>query len=405
MPSSYIRRVAPVIPKIATLAAALALGACTDTPAAPSGPLEVPPVGTASARWNEIARTLVVKHRPNNPAAFRLFAYLAQAQYSAATIAEGRDVRTVPGAVAGASATLLAYVFPGEAQSLDSIVRVEAAIAAAANSADASRPDVPVPFARGDTIGREAGRLIVARAQNDRFDAAFTGQIPSGPGLWVVRPPTTPLMPALGQMRPFVLATASQYRSAPPPAFGSPEFQAALAEVRQVARTRTAEQTRIAQEWALPPGTILPAGAWNKAAVDLAVQARLTDRASARILAAMHGAMMDATIAVHDAKYTYWYIRPSQADTTITLAIGLPAHPSYPSNHTAASVAAARVLGAFFAEEAARLDAMAEEAGLSRLYGGIHYRFDIDAGAVLGRAVARATLDRDGLGDLARARR
>ena len=148
MLSSYMRRVAPVIPKIAsliaTLLAAAAIAGCADTPAAPAGPTEVPPVGTASARWNEIARNLVVKHRPNNPAAFRLFAYLAQAQYSAATIAEGRDVRTVPGAVAAASAVVLGYVFPGEAQALDSIVRVEAAIAAATNPADASRPDVPV---------------------------------------------------------------------------------------------------------------------------------------------------------------------------------------------------------------------------------------------------------------------
>jgi membrane-associated phospholipid phosphatase len=118
----------------------------------------------------------------------------------------------------------------------------------------------------------------------------------------------------------------------------------------------------------------------------------MSERETARALALTSAAMMDATIAAHDAKYTYWFVRPSQTDPAIGLAVGLPAHPSYPSNHTAISVAAATVLGALFPAEAARLDSVAAEAGASRLYGGIHYRFDIDAGAAMGRAIGRAAL-------------
>lgn len=378
-------RIFPV--RHAALAALLAaaVGACDDAPTASAPP--PPPSSTAVARWHEVARALVVKHRPNNPAAFRLFAYLALAQHAAVAAAEARDAGAVPGAIARASATVLAHVFPADAAALDSVVRAEERLAAARATPTRSPAST---FAAGEAVGREAADAVVARAASDRFDATFTGAIPTGPGAWVATAP--PLLPALGQMRPFVLGSGSQLRPPPPPAFGSPAFVAALAEVRQAARSRTPEQLRLAQDWALPGGTVLPAGYWNREAVALAARHALGERATAHVLALAHAALMDATIAVHDAKYTYWYVRPSQADPTIPLGVGLPSHPSYPSNHTAASVAAAHVLGAFFPADSARLDALAAEAGLSRLHGGIHYRFDIDAGATLGHAVARATL-------------
>jgi membrane-associated phospholipid phosphatase len=122
---------------------------------------------------------------------------------------------------------------------------------------------------------------------------------------------------------------------------------------------------------------------------------RLSERRAARTLALMNGAGFDAIIASHDAKYTYWLIRPTQADPLITLSIGLPSFPSYPSNHAAVSAAAAAILGAAFPSQRRALAAAADEAGLSRIYGGIHYRFDSDVGLALGRTIARYVLDRD----------
>jgi membrane-associated phospholipid phosphatase len=105
-------------------------------------------------------------------------------------------------------------------------------------------------------------------------------------------------------------------------------------------------------------------------------------------------AAMDATIACYDAKYTYWLIRPYRADPAITTPIGRPNHPSYPSSHACSSAAAANVLAALFPANAAQLDAMADEAGESRLYAGIHYRFDKNAGLRIGRQVAALALSR-----------
>jgi membrane-associated phospholipid phosphatase len=104
-------------------------------------------------------------------------------------------------------------------------------------------------------------------------------------------------------------------------------------------------------------------------------------------LALVNVAMMDAGIAAWDAKYTYWSIRPSEADPAITTPIGLPNFPSYVSGHAAFSGAAAEVLGYAFPAERAQLTAQADEAAMSRLYAGIHYRFDSEVGLRVGRAV------------------
>jgi membrane-associated phospholipid phosphatase len=106
-------------------------------------------------------------------------------------------------------------------------------------------------------------------------------------------------------------------------------------------------------------------------------------------------AAMDALIACHDGKYTYWFIRPFQADPAITTPIGRPNHPSYPSNHACVSGTIAYVLGGLLPSEAEQLAAQADQAAESRLYAGIHYRFDKDAGLELARHVSAVALRTD----------
>ena len=104
---------------------------------------------------------------------------------------------------------------------------------------------------------------------------------------------------------------------------------------------------------------------------------------------------MDAFIACHDAKYTYWLIRPSQADPGITLSVPLPNHPSYPSNHACITGASMAVLARLFPSEADQLNGLADDAALSRVVGGIHYRFDGEVGLALGRQVAAWAIPAD----------
>ena len=95
--------------------------------------------------------------------------------------------------------------------------------------------------------------------------------------------------------------------------------------------------------------------------------------------------VMDAAISCWDAKYHYLLLRPNQADPALVTLIPTPPFPSYTSGHATFSGAASEVLASFFPEDAARLHYLAEEAALSRLFAGIHYRFDSEAGLRSGR--------------------
>jgi hypothetical protein len=170
---------------------------------------------------------------------------------------------------------------------------------------------------------------------------------------------------------------------------------AALQEVRHISDTRTPEQDSIAKFWASPGGAVVAQAYNNEIGTDEIVRFHLKEVEAAHVLALANMAAMDAFIACHDGKYTYWLIRPSQADPGIVLDIVLPNHPSYPSNHACVTGSTMAVLAHFFPSDAAHLNGLADEAGESRIFGGIHYRFDKDAGLTLGRTVAAYAIAHD----------
>jgi hypothetical protein len=361
--------------------------------------------GLASPVWQTTAANLVAGATFNPFQAARAFGLVGVAQYLAVQRAEGAAsdgesgdggrsrLELDRGAVAGASAVVLTYLFPSQAQSLEDVVQAQA---------NAGPGGVHPAFARGEAVGRAVGAEIVARGQADGFSRPFTGTIPTGPGLWISN--TSPATIAGGQLpgvTPWFLSTASQFRPGPPPAFGSAAFLAALGEIRQISDTRTADQIAIATSWAQGPGTPTTAGFWIQVGTDGINQHGLSERAATHLYALLGATMFDAQIGCWDAKETYWFIRPWQADPLITVvaAVGKPNHPSYTSGHSCLSSSGAEVLSTFFPEQRDHLNAMVAEAGLSRMYGGIHYRFDIDAGQELGRNVARFTIAADASGN------
>jgi hypothetical protein len=398
------------LPRTVVLSASvafLAVIACTDQLTEPTSAREIGPTlraearvlgeATASVRWSAITRDFIFAKpaatKPNPVAAFRAFAYLSLAQYRAVAAAEeqhGRPPHASPqGAVAAASTVVLSALFPADAAFFESQLRLQEHEVAGSEKAQSA-------FATGEIVGRVVGAEVVELARSDHFDAVWTGSVPTGPGHWSsdLNPPGPPQLPLLGHVRPFFMESGDQFRPAPPPAFGSPEFLAALDEVRRLSEGRTAEQLGIAQRWALTTGSLV-SGFWNEEASELIAHYHLNERRAARALALVHMAAMDATIACYDAKYTYWLIRPYQADPAITTPIGRPNHPSYPSSHGCSSGAAAYVLAGLFPAEAGQLVLMADEAGESRLYAGIHYGFDKEAALGIARHVATLALASD----------
>ena len=397
-------------PERAALTAPIQLAHAATQAPADSGPVSV--------RWNRLVPRLVDENAASRRAAqsaataahdsaalrriamtpppilFRVYTLLSVAQYGAVNSARDNRAVSADVAVAAASAAVLTQLFT------DSAVR---ATIAAELARDIDQARLRSRGAELAIAGRHLGEDVAARViawspPLLNFAAPWKGTIPTGPGMWYSAPGIPPIGILMAQARPWLLDSASQFRSAPPPAYGSPTFQAALEEVRQVSRNRTSEQTKLAQKW----NSVDPWAPWNETASAAIRRHHLSDADAARVLAVLNAASSDAVIACFEAKYHYWSIRPSQADTALVLAdsVSLPNFPSYPSGHACSAGAFDGVLGHFFPKDRAEFTRIAEEQAMSRLYGGIHYRFDDDEGLALGRAVARYDVERERRGGL-----
>jgi membrane-associated phospholipid phosphatase len=431
MPQMHLIRAAAVV---AVTVAAAALFACSERPTGPSA-LSLQPTGAALDRgehdrvtsaaatlaWEEITRTLVANRKLTPINAVRLYALHSIAEY-AALVALGHDnddadedggngraaYEARRGAIAGASVELLSALSPTDAETLEAQL-----LAFGQDAAGRTHPQ----YTRGVSIGRVAGHAMADWSNRDGFSLFWSESMrnASGPGMWDGAPAagTTPRPAPAGYqfpiMTPYFLkalnghSAQSQFRPLPPPAFSmvpGTAYRNGLDEVRHFSDTRTLEQTDIAYFWNLSGGTITALGYWDMQAASFIRDGGLDEQDAAHLFALMNAAAMDATIGCWEAKYHYLLLRPSMADPLITrptlvrpngppdFPYTLPNHPSYPSGHSCVSSAAAAVLAHYFPSQAAQLDAQVIEAGLSRIYGGIHYRFDVDAGQTLGRSTA-----------------
>jgi PAP2 superfamily len=417
----------------------------------------------ATMRWNEIARDLAAQYNipPNNnadgtypvpdpanplayprfpfcnpPYAARAFALLSVAQYDAlvatykykmqfkrttpykidASINPSIPTTNLPAypsedaVVAAASRELLTFLFPGEAPLL----------AAKATEHKSSRlwagANVQSDIDAGELLGKAVAAKIIAYAKADnmskanaqtdfqklRDDATKRGITDQ----WTSRelPVRPPMLPFYGNVKTwnFDSATKVAIRPATPPTSGSAEFTKAMDELRDLSKNRTREQFRIASFWADGPGTYTPPGHWNRTATELIYKNKFSEIRAARTLALLNTAVQDAGVACWDVKYYYLVPRPIQADATLNTSTGVPNFPAYTSGHSTFSAAAATVLGYIFPSESTNLDAFAKEASDSRIYGGIHYRFDCETGLQHGKkigsyAISKGKSDGSGL--------
>lgn len=229
----------------------------------------------------------------------------------------------------------------------------------------------------------------------------------------LIRQQQAPLLPHWGTVRPLAMpsGTACGIPAHPPydPAPGSVFHQAAR-EVLDIAATLTAEQKLIARFWADEPMlSPTPPGHWIAILLDIAERDALSAARLVEALARLGVAQHDAFIACWQAKYAFNLLRPvtyiqRHIDPEWRPLIETPPFPEYPSGHSTQSGACATVLTALFGEDFAFDDhthvdeglpvrrfasfwAAAEEAAMSRLYGGIHYRFGNEAGTEQGRCV------------------
>jgi len=241
---------------------------------------------------------------------------------------------------------------------------------------------------------------------------------PVGPGLWVPTPPgfQRALQPSWGNNRPMGLNGALSCDPGPPPEFstnsGSAFFGEAL-EVYETVSTLSSAQREIALFWSDDPGQTGTPPGHSVSILTQLLRARDRSLADAAIAYARLGvAVCDAFIACWRVKYRHNLLRPityiqSVIDPSFGAAMPLitPPFPEYTSGHSVQSAAAAEVLIATFGDVAftdhthdarglaprsfGSISAFAQEAAISRLYGGIHYRSAIERGLEQGRCIGR----------------
>jgi membrane-associated phospholipid phosphatase len=284
-------------------------------------------------------------------------------------------------ALAGTAVGILTAFFPKEETNLKAMAAEvgQTRLLMGANY----RSDIDAGFALGQAVAQQA----LVRAATDGSDAKWTGTVPTGPGMWVGKDPLEPLQ---GTWKPWLLTRGDQFRPGPPPAVGSAELQEELAWLKRINSSPTPSQRAIATNFAAKG----PDFVWDSGYA-LVRRERLSVPREVRLLAPFAALQLDAFIAAHDAKYTFWRLRPNMADNTIVPLIPQPNHPAYVSNAAIIASAAAELVGSMFPQEAASWQYLGEEAGLSRIYGGIHYPSDERAGSQMGQSLAALAIRRD----------
>jgi membrane-associated phospholipid phosphatase len=292
-------------------------------------------------------------------------------------------------AASAAASTILMYAIPLD----DSGAMTRRAREAAQSrivAGVAHRTDVEAGWA----IGRAVAQRVYEWARADGSDELWTGALPTGDGTWRPTPPRrvqAPFDPLAGRWKTWVLPSGSALRLPPPPSLGSAAFVRDVDELRRLSDgVRTEQQANIARFWA----TDAPSTRWEAFVDDELSRRRWSTPWAARARAYVSVAMYEAFVACWDSKYTHWLARPVTVEPGIRTVFGTPPFPSYPSGHSTISTSAAVVMGALFPDRASEYLHRAEEASLSRIYGGVHYRFDVVDGDSLGARVGREVIAR-----------
>jgi hypothetical protein len=400
--------------------------------------------------WNALLLDVQRLRAQGNPPATRALAILDGAIYDSVNAIRPThtifhvDARAFPGASAASADSAAAqaahdvafalYTQPAERTRFDALLAAQLA-------------EVPDGQAETDGIalGQSVAALMLAWRANDHSGDIVPYTPGTGPGVWQPTPRPNPspppaelpglpsATPQWPYVTPFALISGDQFRPGPPPALTSADYTAAYLEVKALGgngtitpSTRTPEQTEIALFWAGVGVSNSGIAIWNQIAQTVAAEHSLSLADSARLFAQVNVASADAFVASFDAKYTYNFWRPVTAiraadtdgnpdtlpDSTWTPLITTPNHPSYGSNHSVQSRAAAEALAAFFGTDQVRFTATAEvpgvgeversykkfteaakEAGKSRIYAGIHWSFDVAVGEQLGRKVGQYVAD------------
>ena len=372
--------------------------------------------------WNQ---TMVATVSGQNPFAQARYAAITQLavfeavnavtrQYTPylGTISAPPDASAEAAAIAAAHA-VLKYYFPAAAGTLD----------ASMASSLTSIPDGQTKL-DGIAVGEAAAAAMIAARTNDgSAPPQFYLPTSSDPGQWQLTPSCSAAGGIMLQWRnvtPFGVESSSQFRSDPPPALTSVLYAKSYNEVKAVGSIDSTLRPQHLSDVAKFYNVVLAVGVWNPVARQLAIEAGSSMAENARTLALINMAISDGLVTVMETKYFYTRWRPetairegdmdgnprTDADPGYVPYIITPCFPSYPSAHASASYAAREILERIFSNrphsivlstaampgfqlQYDRLSEITDDIDDARVYGGIHFRYDQEAGGDQGIEIGR----------------
>jgi hypothetical protein len=391
--------------------------------------LAIVPVATGNVvtDWNAIASTTIVKNGGKAPGGAAVwFSYESLAVYDAVNAITGQyrpfyyygtasRNASIDAAVAAAAHRVLVNYFPSQQTGLDAQF---AASLSTISPGDARAKDA------GVAVGEAAAAAIIAARRNDGLEANVPYSPESGPGVWVPTPPAylPAATPWLGQMRPFTMVTASDFRPDGPTPLASERWKRDYTLTRILGGTnftmRLPSESEIAIFW-----TEHTSQQYARVFKSLVDQYKLNVADSARMMAILWTGAADAIIGCYDAKYTYNFWRPVtayaasganpdlSADNAWSPLGTTPNHPEFPSAHNCFTGAVTTLIAGYFGTTKIHLvvDSLAFQDGVhthtfddtrdvmdevfwARLYAGFHFYHSLEVGRDLGVTVARALL-------------
>jgi hypothetical protein len=371
--------------------------------------------------WNEIALKTIVAVGQRPPDQSRSMALAHVAMFNAVNAIDRRyapyrfDARAPAGAsgeaaAAAAARGVLIKLVPAQQAAIDKALA--ASLAAVPEGAGKNA---------GIALGERAAEAILADRAGDGTDAPDTYRPYTSPGVYV--PTALPLSSEWPKVKPFVMASPTQFRPGPPPALSSPVWERDYKEIKAVggraSATRTPEQTEVGRFWALTG----PAS-WNPVVRQLAATKPLGLVENARLFALVYLAATDSFIAVFDAKYAYNLWRPITAirngdlegnggmerDPAWQPLINTPMHPEYPCAHCISSASVGAVLESQFGtgqvpqvamtsptapgvtRKWVRIADYVSEVSNARVWSGVHYRNSAEVAEAMGRKIGALTV-------------
>lgn len=328
--------------------------------------------------WMERCITLIQKYQLNLLRAIRALAYISVAMHDAAV--GGHDSADAELASSIAAGLILMYLFPEEPRN------------AFLNPSQAT----PAPEIVNKAL--QAVESAIQRASFDKSDHINSQVLAPKdiPLSWSAAPPlwnSYPAEPGAQNWTTWCVDSAIADQVPLPPQLDAVQYAKEMAEVLKIQTYLFPMQKQIALDWTLDAGTATLGGVWMKKLLALPNFKKLTHPMQTTVCSQLATTMQDALIACWRVKFTWWTERPITAivrelEKNFLPFLSTPNFPSYVSGYATISGAAAQILAYMFPLQRPALMRDAQEATLSRLYGGIHFRSDNEEGLKLGFAVA-----------------